>query len=311
MLVSERLMEARPTPKTVRRERLRVGVVAIAFLIGTACGSGTGSGLPAEVSHFPADLNNSSLAVSGIYSDGWTKGALSLNLEQPRGDMVLAIRGTIPRVSDGDFRTDVLVRMDQRGLARQSVGIGEFRILTPTKSIRGEHRIELTFSATQQLPGGDGRMVGARLQSIGFEKASSATGSADLVRGSGVQLGSGWGVLETFRGERFRWVDNNAQILLTPVTSGDVSLSLLVESGPGLGGRPFILQVLDGSGRRVDAVRVTHRSAVELFLPAEADKTNEFRLHVEGGGKPAAKDPRILNFRVFRITVEPPSSNSK
>ena len=37
----------------------------------------------------------------------------------------------------------------------------------------------------------------------------------------------------------------------------------------------------------------------------EAGKPAEFRLHVDGGGKSAPNDPRILNFRVFRLEAEP------
>jgi hypothetical protein len=113
-------------------------------------------------------------------------------------------------------------------------------------------------------------------------------------------LGSGWGVLETFRNEVFRWVENDAQLLLTASKSGDVTLALFVEPGPGVGG-PFLLKILDGSGRQVNAVKVDRRKSVELSLPVEAGKQNEFRLHVDGGGKRTPQDPRVLNFRVFRI----------
>ena len=278
-------------------------LAAVAFVLWTSCGGMEGR-LPSEVSHFPGDLGNSNLEASGIYPDGWAAGAVSLNLGQPHGKNVLAIRGVVPNISDPGFHTDVSVRLDNRELARQSLGVGEFRIQAPAQG-EGKHRVELTFSAAQELPGGDGRRVGARLQFIGFEEAHSreATQASDIVRGSGLQLGSGWGVLETFRNERFRWVDNNARILLTPPKSGDVQVSLLVEPGPGLGGA-FLLQALDASGRRVDAVRVDRRGTVQLFLPAEAGKSNEFQLHVNGGGKPTPNDPRNLNFRVFQIGVE-------
>jgi hypothetical protein len=44
---------------------------------------------------------------------------------------------------------------------------------------------------------------------------------------------------------------------------------------------------------------------VKLFVPVVSDKPNEFRLHADGGGKPAKNDPRILNFRVFEVGVDP------
>jgi hypothetical protein len=44
---------------------------------------------------------------------------------------------------------------------------------------------------------------------------------------------------------------------------------------------------------------------VKLFVSADAAKTSEFRLHVDNGGKRIPNDPRILNFRVFDIKIEP------
>jgi hypothetical protein len=125
--------------------------------------------------------------------------------------------------------------------------------------------------------------------------------SGDIVRGVGVELGNGWGVVETFRGETFRWVDNDAHIRVTGSQSGDAALLLVVEPGPGVSGKPFLLKALDDSGRQVAAVRVARRGTVQLFVPVGDGKPSEFRLHVDDGGKAAPHDPRILNFRVFEI----------
>jgi hypothetical protein len=40
---------------------------------------------------------------------------------------------------------------------------------------------------------------------------------------------------------------------------------------------------------------------IAISLPVHAGQTNVFQLHSNGGGKPIAGDPRILNFRVFHI----------
>jgi hypothetical protein len=114
----------------------------------------------------------------------------------------------------------------------------------------------------------------------------------------------GWGGVETFQGETFRWVDNDAQVRVASDKSGDAAISLKVEPGPGVGG-PFLLKVLDPSGRQVASALVNRRETIDLFVPVEAAKTNEFRLHVTGGGRKTPNDPRILNFRVFRIGAEP------
>jgi hypothetical protein len=77
-----------------------------------------------------------------------------------------------------------------------------------------------------------------------------------------------------------------------------------VEAGPGVGGQ-CLLKALDVSGRQVAAVLVEGRKAVKLFIPVETGKPNEFKLHVDGGGRRIQNDPRILNFRVFQVAAEP------
>src|SRR5205085_12575952 len=86
--------------------------------------------------------------------------------------------------------------------------------------------------------------------------------------------------------------------------AADLQLSIVVEPGPGVGQKGFLLKVFDPSGKQVAASQVQRRSMVKLFVPVSPGKPSEFRLHVDGGGKPAPNDPRILNFRVFQITAE-------
>ena len=111
---------------------------------------------------------------------------------------------------------------------------------------------------------------------------------------------------ETFRGETFRWVENDARILVTTSRPGDATVVLLVEPGPGFGGGAFLLKAFDVSGRQVAAVKVDRRKRVELPVPVEPGKPNDFRLHVDGGGRRTPRDPRILNFRVLQIEAVPP-----
>jgi hypothetical protein len=51
----------------------------------------------------------------------------------------------------------------------------------------------------------------------------------------------------------------------------------------------------------VGAAEVRTRQTVQLFLPLAAGQESTFVLHVSGGGKRIATDPRILNFRVFKL----------
>jgi hypothetical protein len=286
------------------REARLAALACVAVLLASCGGSSTG--VPSQLSRFPEDLRNAEINASGIYEDAWVADTAAVDLEQPDGKQAVTVRGTVPQVADAGFRTEVDVRVDGRSVARRTLGPGDFQIAAPVEGEPGKRRIEVGFSRTQELPGADGRAVGARLQFLGFEPASAAVreGPADIIASPGMQLGEGWEPLETFRNETFRWVDNDAQLVVTPFKGEDANLLVTLEPGPSTG-RPMVLKVLDASGRQIDAVRVQRRQTVELLLPVEAGKPNEFRLHVDGGGKPALNDPRILNFRVFRIESAP------
>ena len=275
--------------------------VGALWLLGLSCGRG---GVPSVVSRFPADLTDPRLELEGIYSDGWVTDSGSISLTKPRGDAALTIWGTVPKIESDSFRTDLSVLVDDREVERRTFGVGDFRISIPVNATAGVHRVTLTFTKVQELPKGDGRTVGALLRLMGFESAASVAASGDIVKGLGVELGSGWGALETFKAQTFRWIDNDAQLIVRSAKGGAQHVSLIVEPGPGVG-PAFVLNVLDASGKQIDAVRVARRETVNLFLPIEAEKPNEFRLHVDGGGKRMAGDPRILNFRVFSVRLEP------
>ena len=279
-------------------------VWTVSTILLLSCSGKSGS-KPSELISIPGDLRKIDLAASGIYADGWTGEHVSLNLQQAPRQNALTVRGTLPKIYDPHFHTEADVRVDNRSLAHQTLGIGEFQFSVPVAEEAGKRHVEINFSSVQPLPNGDGRSVGVKLQSIGFETIRDGeVQSQDIVEGSGIELGSAWGERESFHNETFRWVDNDAEFQLTPATSGEEQVTLFLEPGPGIAA-PFLLKVLDQSGRQIDAVRVSRRENAELFLPTEAGKINQFRLHVDGGGKRIPSDPRILNFRVFRVSAKP------
>jgi hypothetical protein len=256
------------------------------------------------LSRFPQQLGNASLEPSGVYEDGWVAEKAAVTLAQPQGRQVLAVRGSIPRIDGRDFRANLTVSIDGRAMAREPVSTGDFSLAIPAEAEAGKRRIGLAFDASQQLPGGDGRTVGARLSFLGFEQPARPRAGDEIVQaGSGVRLGSGWDVLETFRNETFRWVANDAQFFVRAAAAGDRRLRMTVAPGPGVGGSPFVLRVVDASGRQVDAVEVRRREIVDLFVPVGGGGEHEFRLRVDGGGKRGESDARVLNFRVFRIEL--------
>jgi hypothetical protein len=118
---------------------------------------------------------------------------------------------------------------------------------------------------------------------------------------SGIWFGSGWFEVELYTVEHFRWIRDEADLLLRVPAGGSV-LQFEFEAGPGVGPPPYLLQVLDGGGATVAEWTVTGRATVRLCVPPASDeKLQLLRFRTPGGGWPVPHDPRIMNFRFFGI----------
>ena len=106
----------------------------------------------------------------------------------------------------------------------------------------------------------------------------------------------GFYALERHAGSEFRWVGGDATIAVHRV-HGD-TLSFDAESGPGLGSKPFQLQVAGPDGRVLAATEVASRTTVRVPLRA-LENGGSLTLRAQGGGRAVTDDPRTLNFRVF------------
>jgi hypothetical protein len=110
----------------------------------------------------------------------------------------------------------------------------------------------------------------------------------------------GWYAVEKYsRQEPFRWAGPRAELLLEDAGGQPAVLHLDVEPGPGTGGEPLELAVSGEDGKSIAELRLSVRSKVRLPLPAPVPKRLIFESR--NGGKPAGVDPRVLNFRVFRV----------
>lgn len=126
---------------------------------------------------------------------------------------------------------------------------------------------------------------------------------ADIVS-LGMRLGDNWYPLEHSAGEAFRWVENDAQIVVGRDWNEGANVLLTLEPGPGAGGRTLEFQFIDQRGQIVMQTQVSARQDVRIVLPASAPRNSVYRLHVIGGGRRApAGEERILNFRVFRCCL--------
>ena len=226
----------------------------------------------------------------GLYADGWAAQRASTQATRTDAQTVLVVRGLVPMIDDAGFTTELTVSVDGREVARQALKLGDFTVQAAVPDGADTRHVDLQFSRVQQLPGGDGRLVGARIVSLAFEPAQAApppattapppqptatpsaaaqrllslTRSQDITpaphrqaveRGEiptdGLFVGEGWYPFESFGGNTFHWVDNDATLILTRPSGSQATLSLEIEPGPGLGLQPFTLQVRDECG--VDA----------------------------------------------------------
>jgi hypothetical protein len=125
-----------------------------------------------------------------------------------------------------------------------------------------------------------------------------------LTPANNTSLGAGWFPLETYRAESFRWVTNDAELYAAALKKVKHYLNIHLEPGPGLNLKPFELVVTE-NGEALQRVTVKGRQMISVELPASEPAVRKLVLHVEGGGKAAPNDTRLLNFRVFKLTFIP------
>jgi hypothetical protein len=127
---------------------------------------------PEKLSSFPADLAHPALEQYGLSADGWGAGSFRARLTQgaPGGDVV--VRGQVPEVGgNAGFRTELVLLLDGREVARRALGPGDFELRAPAGKTAQARWVECRFTSTQSLPPPDGRGVGAHVRFLGFEPA--------------------------------------------------------------------------------------------------------------------------------------------
>ena len=278
-------------------------------------------GAPAQSFRFPTDLGNNQSAHDGVFSDGWVATYSCFLLRQPTGTF-FKLKGLIPQVSDPAFSTQLELLIDRRLMATKSLGCGEFTLEVSASDLasgKSDHRVEIRYAKSQLLPAPDNRTVAARIHEIGFvdgtstnPTATTSKSSADIIANapSGqIALGGGWYGLEKTATTPFRWVNNNAEIVLDMPTGKDsFTLGVEIEPGPGVALKPFeLLLFRESSGTPFEKVVIRGRETVQIKLPFTPGTTEVITLRVEGGGQLIPQDSRTLNFRVFKLKLSEPA----
>jgi hypothetical protein len=125
-----------------------------------------------------------------------------------------------------------------------------------------------------------------------------------LAPSNDVALGDGWYPVERAGADPFRWVENGATVHVAALQPVRHALRVVAEPGPGVGLRPFTLSARLADGREIGAATVSGKQTITFVLPPESPRVFSVALHALGGGKASPNDARVLNFRVFSMTVE-------
>ena len=272
---------------------------------------------PSFLNDLHTDLLNHNLEYSGAYEDGWISEASQYVLAHPRGADDVVVRGIVPLIGNPEFHTTMTVSVDGRQIGKAGVGVGTFNLQFPVRGIGPRVPVKLAFAQFQRLPNGDGRPVAAKLYGLGFQtsaEAARAERSNTLtsaqrsiwftsMSAAHVDFGAGWYPLETFGGRTFRWANNDAHITVRATNPKQNKLIVDVEPGPGESGRAAVLHLQDDDGRDLGSVTLTKRRLATFAVPAGSGPRT-YVLHIEGGGASIPSDPRILDFRVFSISLK-------
>ena len=118
----------------------------------------------------------------------------------------------------------------------------------------------------------------------------------------GIFLGLNWyGLERNTEGLCWRWMDNNAQIVITNPSGRKRGLVVDLLPGPGFGGKLPKLILRNADQVTVATVSVQSSGVIVLSVPLPASNGTIYTLDTEGGGNKISGDPRILNFRVFGL----------
>jgi hypothetical protein len=123
---------------------------------------------PSVVKNFPADLANRSLEYSGVYEDGWLSEQSFFALSPKSSSKFIVLKARIPLIESADFSTVITVQIDGKMAMQKTLKLDNFELKIPFVASTKRHRIDISFSAFQRLPNGDGRPISAKVEFIGF-----------------------------------------------------------------------------------------------------------------------------------------------
>lgn len=121
------------------------------------------------------------------------------------------------------------------------------------------------------------------------------------ITAGGVRLGKDWYPCETHRGTNLRWLNTDGVIFTGPCDAGQTpALIFDATPGPGMGGRPCQIELVNERGEILAAETVSGGTPLAITLPKDFPEATPLTLRVLGGGGATPGDPRVLNLMVTR-----------
>jgi hypothetical protein len=240
----------------------------------------------------------------------WVNNDAEINLDRSINSSTLQLDlQPGPGAKDGKLALEI---RDAAGAVRQRVTVEGRRTVQLDLGRSAPAQLLLHATNGGQPAGGDPRVLNFRVfaistgsvsapQAVKSDVAAPAAPSADIVSSAdGIRIGEGWYPFETFGGQQFRWINNDAELMVEAGESS-VALAIDVQPGPGAGGKPLKVRFVNDAGSTAASSDVSRLQTIDVRLPASSSGSTRYRIHIDGGGASIPSDPRILNLRVFRI----------
>jgi len=214
--------------------------------------------------------------------------AKNAGIRRARGEFVLATNLDIifsaelmEFLAERRLETGVMYRIDRHDVARE----------IPSYSTVGEL---LAFCETHLL------RVFAREGEFQLSgNGQRALDQQDIVaREDGVRFGAGWSSVECSEGQRYRWVESQAELFLERPAGCAPRLVLTAEVGPSAGQEPVTVEIRNPAGSTLAAAAITGRCQLRIQMPSQI-LSSSLLLGVHGRDLPLTRNPRIVNLRVL------------
>ena len=132
--------------------------------------------------------------------------------------------------------------------------------------------------------------------SVGGQRALHQQDIAPLE--GGVHFGAGWSSAESSEGQRYRWVESQAELFLERPAVGAPQLLLTAEVGPSAGEKPVHVEIVDEAGSALAGTAITGRCQLRIQIPGQI-LSSRLLVRVRGSDLPLTRNPRIVNLRVL------------